>query len=74
MWKRFVSWIRRVFLGADDSPDEDTKQEDTPKKNEKIDVSSCEVVSIVFEEDEEEEKEKDNQEELCDFTIDDIEN
>ena len=72
MWKRFVRWIRRVFFSTDDSPDEGTTQEDTSKSKEKIDVSSCEVVSIVFEEDEEDKEDKSD--ELFDFIIDDIEN
>ena len=70
MWKRFVSWLRRVFFSEDEHPDEETPQEDTLKNNEKIDVSSCEVVSIVFED--EEEKKEENQEEIFDFDIEDI--
>ena len=70
MWKRFVSWLRRVFFSKDEHPDEETPQEDTPKNKEKIDVSSCEVVSIVFED--EEEKKEENPEEIFDFDIEDI--
>lgn len=74
MWKRFVRWIRRVFFSTDDSPDKDTTQEDTSKNKERIDVSSCEVVSIVFEEDEGKEEKEEKSDEIFDFIIDDIEN
>ena len=57
MWKRFVLWLKRLF-SSDDSPDSETTAEEMTSTVEKLDVVSCEVVSIAFEEEEEEEDEK----------------
>ena len=57
MWERFVAWLKRLF-SSDDSPDSATTEEMTSV--EKLDVVSCEVVSIAFEEEEEDEKEENN--------------
>jgi hypothetical protein len=59
MWKRFVLWLKRLF-SSDDSPDSETTAEEMTSTVEKLDVVSCEVVSIAFEEDEEDEKEENN--------------
>jgi len=53
MWKRFVLWLKRLF-SSDDSPDNETTAEEMTSTVEKLDVVSCEVVSIAFEEEEEE--------------------
>ena len=58
MWKRFVLWLKRLF-SSDDSPDSETTAEEMTSV-EKLDVVSCEVVSIAFEEEEEDEKEENN--------------
>lgn len=59
MWKRFVLWLKRLF-SSDDSPDSETTAEEMTSTVEKLDVVSCEVVSIAFEEEEEDEKEENN--------------
>ena len=59
MWKRFVAWLKRLF-SSDDSPDSETTAEEMTSTVEKLDVVSCEVVSIAFEEEEEDEKEENN--------------
>ena len=59
MWKRFVLWLKRLF-SSDDSPDSETTAEEMTSAVEKLDVVSCEVVSIAFEEEEEDEKEENN--------------
>jgi len=59
MWKRFVLWLKRLF-SSDDSPDSETTAEEMTPAVEKLDVVSCEVVSIAFEEEEEDEKEENN--------------
>ena len=59
MWKRFVLWLKRLF-SSDDSPDSETTTEEMTSTVEKLDVVSCEVVSIAFEEEEEDEKEENN--------------
>ena len=59
MWKRFVAWLKRLF-SSDDSPDSETTAEEMTSTVEKLDVVSCEVVSIAFEEEEEDEKEEIN--------------
>ena len=51
MWKRFVLWLKRLF-SSDDSPDSETTAEEMTSTVEKLDVVSCEVVSIAFEEEE----------------------
>jgi hypothetical protein len=59
MWKRFVAWLKRLF-SSDDSPDSETTAEEMTSTVEKLDVVSCEVVSIAFEEEEEDAKEENN--------------
>lgn len=59
MWKRFIAWLKRLF-SSDDSPDSETTAEEMTSTVEKLDVVSCEVVSIAFEEEEEDEKEENN--------------
>ena len=59
MWKRFVLWLKRLF-SSDDSPDSETTAEEMTSTVEKLDVVSCEVVSIAFEEEEKDEKEENN--------------
>ena len=59
MWKRFVLWLKRLF-SSDDLPDSETTAEEMTSTVEKLDVVSCEVVSIEFEEEEEDEKEENN--------------
>ena len=59
MWKRFVLWLKRLF-SSDDSSDSETTAEEMTSTVEKLDVVSCEVVSIAFEEEEEDEKEENN--------------
>ena len=59
MWKRFLLWLKRLF-SSDDSPDSETTAEEMTSTVEKLDVVSCEVVSIAFEEEEEDEKEENN--------------
>ena len=59
MWKRFVVWLKCLF-SSDDSPDSETTAEEMTSTVEKLDVVSCEVVSIAFEEEEEDEKEENN--------------
>lgn len=61
MWKRFVLWLKRLF-SSDDSPDSETTAEEMTSTVEKLDVVSCEVVSIAFEEEEEDEKEDEKEE------------
>lgn len=51
MWKRFVLWLKRLF-SSDDSLDSETTAEEMTSIVEKLDVVSCEVVSIAFEEEE----------------------
>jgi hypothetical protein len=55
MWKRFVLWLKRLF-SSDDSPDSETTAEEMTSTVEKLDVVSCEVVSIAFEEEDEKEE------------------
>jgi hypothetical protein len=49
MWKRFVLWLKRLF-SSDDLPDSEMTAEEMTSTVEKLDVVSCEVVSIAFEE------------------------
>ena len=58
MWKRFVLWLKRLFSSDDSSDSETTAEEMTPAV-EKLDVVSCEVVSIAFEEEDEKEENND---------------
>ena len=58
MWKRFVLWLKRLF-SSDDSPDSETTAEEMTSTVEKLDVVSCEVVSIAFEEEDEKEENND---------------
>jgi hypothetical protein len=51
--------LKRLF-SSDDSPDSETTAEEMTPAVEKLDVVSCEVVSIAFEEEEEDEKEENN--------------
>ena len=57
MWKRFVLWLKRLF-SSNDSPDSEMTAEEMTSTVEKLDVVSCEVVSIAFEEEEEDEEEE----------------
>jgi hypothetical protein len=66
MWKRFVLWLKRLF-SSDDSPDSETTEEEMTSTVEKLDVVSCEVVSIAFEE--EDEKEENIEESIPNFEI-----
>ena len=72
MWKRFVAWLKRLF-SSDDSPDSETTAEEMTSTVEKLDVVSCEVVSIAFEEEEEDEKEEiieeNSEEDIINFEI-----
>ena len=63
MWKRFVLWLKRLF-SSDDSPDSETTAEEMTSTVEKLDVVSCEVVSIAFEEEEEEDEKEENNDAL----------
>jgi hypothetical protein len=72
MWKRFVLWLKRLF-SSDDSPDSETTAEEMTSTVEKLDVVSCEVVSIAFEEEEEDEKEEENNDALSDIKEENIE-
>ena len=58
MWKRFVLWLKRLF-SSDDLPDSETTAEEMTSTVEKLDVVSCEVVSIAFEEEDEKEENND---------------
>ena len=62
MWKRFVLWLKRLF-SSDDSPDSETTAEEMTSTVEKLDVVSCEVVSIAFEEEDEKEEDSEKKEE-----------
>ena len=72
MWKRFVLWLKRLF-SSDDSPDSETTTEEMTSTVEKLDVVSCEVVSIAFEEEKEDEKEEiieeNSEEDIINFEI-----
>jgi hypothetical protein len=72
MWKRFVLWLKRLF-SSDDSPDSETTAEEMTSTVEKLDVVSCEVVSIAFEEDEEDEKKEENNDALSSIKEENIE-
>jgi len=64
MWERFVAWLKRLF-SSDDSPDSATTEEMTSV--EKLDVVSCEVVSIAFEDDDD--SEENSEENIPNFEI-----
>lgn len=64
MWERFVAWLKRLF-SSDDSPDSATTEEMTSV--DKLDVVSCEVVSIAFEDDDD--SEEDSEESIPNFEI-----
>ena len=64
MWERFVAWLKRLF-SSDDSPDSATTEEMTSV--EKLDVVSCEVVSIAFEDDDD--SEENSEESIPNFEI-----
>jgi len=50
--------LKRLF-SSDDSPDSETTAEEMTSTVEKLDVVSCEVVSIAFEEEDEKEENND---------------
>lgn len=64
MWERFVVWLKRLF-SSDDSPDSATTEEMTSV--DKLDVVSCEVVSIAFEDDDD--SEENSEESIPNFEI-----
>lgn len=64
MWERFVAWLKRLF-SSDDSPDSATTEEMTSV--DKLDVVSCEVVSIAFEDDDD--IEENSEESIPNFEI-----
>lgn len=64
MWERFVAWLKRLF-SSDDSPDSATTEE--MASVDKLDVVSCEVVSIAFEDDDD--SEENNEESIPNFEI-----
>lgn len=64
MWERFVAWLKRLF-SSDDSPDSATTEEMTSV--DKLDVVSCEVVSIAFEDDDD--SEENSEESIPNFEI-----
>lgn len=64
MWECFVAWLKRLF-SSDDSPDSATTEEMTSV--EKLDVVSCEVVSIAFEDDDD--SEENSEESIQNFEI-----
>ena len=68
MWKRFVLWLKRLF-SSDDSPDSETTAEEMTSTVEKLDVVSCEVVSIAFEEEDVKEEiiEENSEEDIINF-------
>jgi hypothetical protein len=49
MWKRFIRWLKRLF--SSDSKQSDETMTTKEKTSDKLDVFSCEVVSIEFEDD-----------------------
>lgn len=72
MLRRFVLWLKRLFLGSSDDslaglPAPEDAQETT--KSDKMEVISCEVVSISFE-DEENDKLEESKEEILDDYFD----
>ena len=64
MWERFVAWLKCLF-SSDDSPDSATTEEMTSV--DKLDVVSCEVVSIAFEDDDD--SEENSEESIPNFEI-----
>ena len=64
MWERFVAWLKRLF-SSDDSSDSATTEEMTSV--DKLDVVSCEVVSIAFEDDDD--SEENSEESIPNFEI-----
>lgn len=67
MLRRLVLWLKRLFAGSsDDSPTGLPAPEDAQEttKSEKMEVISCEVVSISFEDEDENDKLKELKEEI----------
>ncbi len=65
MLRRFVLWLKRLFSGSSsDSPIGLPAPEDAQEttKSEKMEVISCEVVSISFEDDENDKQEESKEE------------
>ena len=65
MLRRLVLWLKRLFGGSSDNspvglPAPEDAQETT--KSEKMEVISCEVVSISFDDDEDDKHEHSNEE------------
>ena len=59
MFRRFIEWLKRLFLGDSDRTVhlENVDAQETTESEKKIDVVSCEVISISFEDDDEEKTE-----------------